>query len=110
MLYQVQNNFSRILLLALILFLTPAVAITQGLESKLAQKPDYIPVATSPREQLIEVAQHYKIPMGIEWINKADEKREPSALTAQPTVMSMLQSILERVPGYTAEIKDGIVS
>lgn len=110
MLYQVQNNLSRILLLTLVLLLTPEVAISQGLELKLAQKPDYVPTATSPKEQLIEVAQHYKIPMGIEWIDKADEKAGPSALTAQPTVMSMVQSILDRVPGYTAEIKDGIVS
>src|SRR6185369_5102995 len=110
MLYQVQNNFSKILLLTLILFLTPEVARSQGLEWKLAQKPDYVPVATSPREQLIEVAQHYKIPMGIEWINKVDEKMRPSTLTAQPTVMSMLQSILERVPDYSVEIKDGVVS
>ena len=110
MLYQVQNNFSRILLLTLILFLTPAVAMTQSLELKLAQKPDYMPLATSPREQLIEVAQHYKIPMGIEWTNEVDEKMEPSALAAQPTVISMLQSILKRVPGYTAEVKDGVVS
>lgn len=46
----------------------PAETPAQKLEAKLAQRADFIPAAGTVRDQLVQVAQHYKIPMGIEWV------------------------------------------
>jgi len=99
--------YSRILLLTIVVLLSAGKANPQSLELKLSQEPDYIPLATSSRDQLIELARHYKIAMGIEWVQRLDEK--PKALTAKPTVLAMMQSILEGVTNYTIEIRDGVV-
>jgi hypothetical protein len=109
MLDQLPINFSRITLFILLVILIPEIVFAQSLESKLSQKADYVPMANSTREQLIDLAQHYKIPMGIEWIDDDADKPKPSTLNAQPTVMAMLQSILKGAPGYTAHIKNGVV-
>jgi hypothetical protein len=94
----------------LLLFLVISkLAAAQGVESRLSQKSDFVPSATSPREQLIEVAQHHGIPMGIEWINLADANN-PSPLTSQPTVRDLIRSILRRTPGYKVEIRQGVVN
>lgn len=95
--------------LVLLLLLISKLVAAQGLELKLSQKSDFVPSATSPREQLIEVAQHYRIPMGIEWMNQSDSNG-PSELTPQPSVRDMIHSILREIPGYKVEVRHGIVN
>jgi hypothetical protein len=95
--------------LFLLLLVVPRVALAQGLESKLSQKADFVPSSTSTKEQLIEVAQHYRIPMGIEWISLPNANGS-SPLTSQPTVRDMIRSILRRTPGYKVGIRQGVVN
>ncbi len=99
---------SALQLLLLLLVITES-ASAQVLESRLSQKADYVPGATSAKERLIEVAQHYRIPMGIEWINLPNGDGS-SPLTPQPTVREMILSIVGRIPGYKMEIRGSVVN
>jgi hypothetical protein len=49
----------------------------QDLSSRLSQPAVYQPKATTTLQQLIEVAEHYRIPMGIEWIQETKEESDP---------------------------------
>jgi len=69
-----RSKLFQLLFLSLLMF---QVASAQELDSKLAQKADFSPTASSAKEQLIQIAQHYKIPMGIEWVIPSDEIRSP---------------------------------
>jgi len=93
----------------LVIALAPSTAAAQDLETKLAQRADFIPTATSVREQLIQVAQHYKIPMGIEWVIKAEEKEVKLVADGAPTVMSLLNLILQATPDYSLTVRRGVV-
>jgi len=46
-------------------------ARAQSLEEKLGTITDYVPKAIAPVDQLVEVAQRFRIPMGIEWVESA---------------------------------------
>jgi hypothetical protein len=105
-----RNHFiQKTVQLLLLLLVISKLASAQDLEAKLSQKADYVPSASSSREQLIEVAQHYGIPLGLEWINRADANSN-SPLTAQPTVREMISSILRRTQGYEVKVKKGVVN
>lgn len=80
----------------------------QDLEAKLAQRADFTPAAGSVQEQLIQVAQHYKIPMGIEWVLQTE--KEPSKPIAGSTVMTLLSSILQSAPNYSITVRNGVVN
>jgi hypothetical protein len=82
----------------------------QSLSSKLSQKADFVPTASSPKEQLVELARHYKLPIGIEWIYAADQPATPLSFSGQITVMEMIRAILQQVPGYELRIENGVVS
>ncbi len=93
---------------ALVLLVMPGLICAQSLESKLSQKGDFVPTSTSVIEQLTEVAQHYKIPMGIEWIHQSDERNISSRpLKAQRTVREMINLILQQAPNYKVKAADG---
>jgi hypothetical protein len=92
-----------------IIAVASATAAAQDLETKLAQRADWIPSATNVREQLIQVAQHYKIPMGIEWVIKPEEKEVKLVVGGAPTVMSLLNLILQATPNYSLTVGRGIV-
>ena len=98
---------SRMLCLVL---LVPGIVFSQNLSSKLSQKADFIPTTNSPKDALIEVAQHYKLPMGIEWIYAPNQARPTLLIEAQPTVRGMIDMILRQTPGYVFEIKNGVIS
>lgn len=81
----------------------------QSLESRLGRKASFIPHSESGLEQLISVAQFYKIPMGIEWANQT----EP-AISARPvrkgiTVRGLINTILKRHVGYEARTENGVL-
>jgi hypothetical protein len=100
----------QILPVILLLVVGRILVVGQGLESKLSQKTDFVPSATSTKEQLIEVAQHYKIPVGIEWGNVNNRPAPHSPLAKQPTVRDLISSILRDAPGYKLEIKAGVIN
>src|SRR6266496_6266906 len=47
-------------------------AQAESLEEKLGTVTDYVPKAITPVDQLVEVARRFKIPMGIQGVERAD--------------------------------------
>src|SRR5687767_2623728 len=90
--------------------LASAGTAAQDVETKLAQRADFTPAAGSVREQLIQVAQHYKIPMGIEWARKAEEKQVQLVAGEASTVRALLDAILRATPDYSVTIREGVVN
>lgn len=82
----------------------------QDLSSRLSQPAGYQPQAMTTLQQLIEVAQHYRIPMGIEWIreSKTDPSPLPEPVKAR-TVNDLVAAILQNSPGYVAQQRDGVL-
>lgn len=85
-------------------------AQTESLEEKLLTVTDYVPKAFAPKDQLVEVARKFKIPMGIEWVERA------SAATAGKTLPSgkrlvgeLIQEIASVAPEYRIEVDDRLV-
>ena len=56
------------------IFLLASTLEAQDLSTRLSQPANYRPKAMTTLQQLIEVARHYRIPMGIEWVQ--DKKTE----------------------------------
>jgi hypothetical protein len=108
MLHRITNPYF-FLVLAFVLVITLKTVEGQTLD-KLAQMNDFVPSARTTEARLIELARHYKMPMGIEWMSDGNEAARPSPLIAQPTVREMLNSILRDAPGYRIEVKDGVLS
>src|SRR5438876_8898088 len=42
----------------------------ESLQEKLGTVTDYVPKASAPVDQLVEIARRFKIPMGIEWVER----------------------------------------
>ena len=92
--------------LALIFLLTTGLK-AQDLSTRLSQPANYQPKAMTTLQQLIEVAQHYRIPMGIEWVQ--DPKAETVSLSATnkaATANALIKAILQNAPGYVARQRD----
>jgi hypothetical protein len=79
----------------------------QSLEEKLGTITDYVPKAVAPVDQLVEVAQKFKIPMGVEWVERASAPT--TDLTSLASKHSVRELIEEIAPGYSIEIADGLV-
>lgn len=103
------SNWNRFWII-LIIALTAPGAAAQDVEAKLAQRADFVPAAGRVREQLVQVAQHYKIPMGIEWVLQPDEKEVKLVAGGAPTVMALLNLILQANPDYSLTVRRGVVS
>jgi hypothetical protein len=82
----------------------------QDLSSKLSQTADFIPTTGLPKDQLIELARHYKLPMGIEWIYLPDQLPRKLSINTQQTVAKIINTIIQQTPGYTLEIKNGVIN
>lgn len=96
----------------IVLFMTmvPHGIAAQDVEMKLAQKADFTPAPASVREQLVQVAQYYKIPMGIEWVLQPGEERTNVIAGEASTVMALLNSILRSNPNYSITVRNGVVN
>jgi hypothetical protein len=88
----------------------PSPARKSSIESKLAQKASFMPHSSSALEQLIEVARHYKIPMGIEWVEPPSGEGQVLALEQSATVRDLISAILSRQSTYRIEIEDGVLN
>ena len=96
--------------LSVAMFLLASTLNAQDLSSRLSQPASYQPAATTTLQQLIEVAQHYRIPMGIEWIHDPKAEATPLPETIKPrTVNDLLAAILSHSPGYVARQSDGVL-
>jgi hypothetical protein len=82
----------------------------QSLEEKLGTVTDYVPKAIAPVDQLVEVARRFKIPMGIEWVERAGiatpDKTPPSG---KRSVRELIQEIVSVSPEHFVEVDDGLV-
>lgn len=84
--------------------------IAADLEAKLARKADFIPSDKRVLDRLVAIAQHYEIPMGIEWINGSSELETPSSRPrGNYTVRDLLTAIVARLPDYQLTVDNGIV-
>jgi hypothetical protein len=82
----------------------------QSLEEKLGTITDYVPKAVAPVDQLVEVAQKFKIPMGIEWVERAyPSTPDKTALSGKRSVKELIEEIAGLSPGNRMEVADGIV-
>lgn len=105
-----RNVCGKILPVMLLIGVASSLAAGQSLQSKLAQKTDFVPNAASTKERLIEVARHFEIPMGIEWVNRTNYPAPHSPLANQPTVRELIRSILKDAPSYKLEVKAGVIN
>lgn len=104
------------MILALMLLLPPCAACgctvrATSLEEKLGAATSYVPESVAPVEQLIEVAQRFKIPMAIEWAERAGTNApEPQLLRArQRSVRELLDEIVGISPEHRVEVAGGLV-
>ena len=96
--------------LSAVILLLASTLNAQDLSARLSQPANYQPKTTTTLQQLIEVAQHYRIPMGIEWI--AETKTDPVPLIepVKPhTVNDLIVAILQHSPGYVAQQRNGVL-
>jgi hypothetical protein len=85
-------------------------ARTESLEEKLATVTDYVPKATTPVDQLIEVARKFKIPMAIEWMEGAGTPaRYKTPASEERSVRALIQEIASASPEHSVEVADGLV-
>jgi len=80
-----------------------------SLEAKLALMANYVPESKEPREQLIEVAKRFKIPMGIEWVEQSAIISKPLSLETDATVQHLISAILQQIPEYQQTIENGVL-
>jgi hypothetical protein len=103
-------NFAGLSIAVLILCGAGSFTRGQTLEAKLALKVDTFNSETKPIPlQLIEVAQRFNIPMGIEWSDSSQAKSPSPLHITDTTVASLLSQILEQQPGYQLRLDDGVV-
>jgi hypothetical protein len=103
------NNALHITFMFVILLTMGITVRSQSLEEKLSQVADFAPSNSTTEARLIELAQHYKIPMGIEWISDENQAPISSPVSSQSSVREMLDFILRGAPGYRSDVKDGMV-
>jgi len=96
-------------LLLLILF-TGSKVFGQSLDARLGQRiAKYNSEKTTPLEQLIELAQKFQIPMGIEWVDDSADTLTPSINLRGTTPKGVMAQILAQKQGYTFTVEEGIV-
>jgi hypothetical protein len=95
--------------LILLLALSPAI-FGQSLEAKLIQDlATYDSVRTTTLEQLVEVAQRFQIPMGLEWVDTPNEKAAKPIHVRNIRLRELISKILDQQDGYKFVVADGLV-
>jgi hypothetical protein len=86
------------------------VASGQTLTEKLALKVDaFNSESKSIPMQLIEVAQRFSIPMGIEWADDSQDRPASPIQVQDTTVRHLLDQILSGQSGYQFQLDDDVV-
>jgi hypothetical protein len=100
----------RVIIIAVVLMILPSLVNGQTLKLKLAQRvAAFDSTNPLPFGQLVELAQAFRIPMGIEWLNLPDENASAPIHVRNTTILAILSQILRQYAGYTFELNDGIV-
>jgi hypothetical protein len=85
-------------------------ARAESLEEKLGAATDYVPESVAPSEQLVAVAQRFKIPMAIEWVERAGTIKPDTGLRARKrSVRELLDEIISVSPEHRVEVAGGLV-
>ena len=85
-------------------------ARAQSLEEKLGTVTEYVPTAIAPVDQLVEVARKFKIPMGIEWVERAGTPTLDKTLSSRKRyVRELIEEIASVSPEHRVEVDDKLV-
>src|SRR6266851_800560 len=85
-------------------------AQAESLAEKLGTETDYVPNATAPVDQLVEVARRFKIPMGIEWVERAATATPGKTLpSGKRSVRELIEEIASVSPEQRIEVDDGLI-
>ena len=88
----------------------PSKVFGQSLDARLGQRlTKYESEKTTPLEQLIELAQQFQIPMGIEWVDDSDDALTRSVNLRGTTPKDVMAQILAQKQGYTFTVEEGVV-
>jgi hypothetical protein len=99
-----------ILLITLLLSSLPTAA-EQSFHSKLAQHVSgFDSVNSSTVGQLIEFAKQFRIPMGIEWVERAGESSAKPVHARNITAQAVLEQIVKQRQGMGFSGSDGVVN
>jgi hypothetical protein len=98
--------FNFILLAFFTIFFSNAYA--RSLDERLNQQTDFIPQSASPAEQLIEIAQQFKIPIAIEWL-EANELSKSTLVFNRGSVLDLIKAVMQQSPEQQLIIEDRIL-
>lgn len=93
-----------------LLLIWPCYGQSANLDQKLAiSVHGYALSADSFVEGLLQVADRFQIPMGVEWIGCPSTRSRIAVGRTDATVREILQKVVETQPGYEMSISNGIV-
>src|SRR5215469_11314298 len=98
---------------SVILLAFSATGSAQTLKNKLSQRVAFVPHSSFMLDQLVEISQQFKIPMGIEIDedgSETDNKTPAPSTSSQRTVQELIDHILQRTPGYETEQNAGVLN
>jgi hypothetical protein len=87
--------------------------VARSLDEKLQITTEFQPKTKTPREQLVEVAQQFKIPMAIEWFERDEPQDNPNEVVSKAqavnkTVLALIKSIIA-ASGARTEVEGGLL-
>lgn len=77
-----------------------SAAFGETLTEKLERQQDFQPRPGPAVEQLVEVAQKFKIPMAIEWLERPGQDVDSAPALRKGTVLDLLRAVARRSPGH----------
>ena len=89
-------------ILLTLLLLPESVCFGQRLDEKLAERTNFVPRSDTPLNQLIEVAQKFTIPMGIEWVEEKDGLVNESLDFQEGRIIDLIAAIIKGSPDVVA--------
>lgn len=105
-----QEIVLRLLFFMMVVFGTSPAVIGQTVESKLAQNVETFDSENpSTVGQLIDFAQRFEIPMGIEWLYAAKEKPARPVHLRKAAVREVLRTIIQQQSDYQFTMSHGVV-
>jgi hypothetical protein len=88
----------------------PSSVKCQGLQSELAQRVKaFDSESSSTVGQLVDVAQRFQIPMGIELANESQESVAPPIHARNTMPQRIIQQIVQERPGTSFTVSGGVV-
>ena len=97
-------------LLSILLLGTSSTIFGQSLDQKLRQNcATYDSDKRTTLEQLIELAQRFQIPMGIEWVDRPDDATAKPIHLRNVNVAEVISHILNQQAGYRFVVEDALI-